>query len=146
VKIKPNITINGQLDRLEILDHNLRVNVVDYKTGKPRSRNVLEGKTKGATGDYKRQLVFYNLLLNNYAGGKYKMVSGEIDFLEPDDRDNYHKEKFVIQPAEVKELEGLIIKTSDEIMGLKFWDKRCNDEECEYCRLRKSMDRIDITL
>ncbi len=39
------------------------VSVIDYKTGKPKSRNELMGATKDADGNYYRQLTFYKLLL-----------------------------------------------------------------------------------
>ena len=35
--------------------------------------DIIEGKTKNSKGDYKRQLVFYKLLLDNYEKGKYRM-------------------------------------------------------------------------
>ena len=92
--------LKGKLDKLEI-DEDGNVNVVDYKTSKPKSRNEIEGKTKNSKGDYKRQLVFYKLLLDKYEKGKYKMTSGEIDFTEPDDSGNYHKEKLPISEADV---------------------------------------------
>jgi len=53
------------------------LNVIDYKTGRPKSRNEIEGNTKNSNGDYKRQLVFYNLLLNNF-----NPVSSLISFLQ----------------------------------------------------------------
>ncbi|MDP3991091.1 MAG: PD-(D/E)XK nuclease family protein, partial [Candidatus Nealsonbacteria bacterium] len=109
----------------------------DYKTGQPKSRNEIEGLTKISTGDYKRQLVFYNLLLNYYQDGKFKMVAGEINFIEPDGRGNYKKELFDINPEEVAELEKQIKEVAKEILSLSFWDKTCNDSKCEYCKLRK---------
>jgi DNA helicase-2/ATP-dependent DNA helicase PcrA len=67
------------LDKLEFIDGDI-VNVVDYKTGKPKTRNELMGETKNANGDYYRQLVFYKLLLKYWNDGKYNMQSGIIDF------------------------------------------------------------------
>jgi len=96
ILLTPEIKLTGKLDKVEILSLKNDVNVVDYKTTKPKSRNVIEGKTRNATGDFKRQLVFYNILLNHYGNGKYTMVSGEIDFIEPNDRGIYKKEQFTI--------------------------------------------------
>ena len=128
--------LTGVIDKLEFLDDRGQVNVVDYKTGRPKSRNEIEGGTKNSTGDFKRQLVFYNLLLNRFQGVRYKMASGEIDFVEPDARGRYHKERFEISPDEVRALEKLIARTAEEILNLKFWDARCDDEVCEHCELR----------
>jgi hypothetical protein len=64
------------------------------------------------------------------------MVSGEIDFVEPNDRGKYIKEKIVVLPEEVAALEGQIKSVSAEILSGAFWDKRCEDKDCEFCALR----------
>ena len=143
------IPLTGVLDKIEILEGS-RVNVVDYKTGKPKSRNAI------IKAGYYRQLVFYKLLLGLYSlstlGAKsgYEMVSGEIDFIEPayaqgfgEARSNeygkYRKEKFDITDADITELKEIIIKVAREILDLSFWNKRCDNKKCEYCTLRKMM-------
>ncbi len=134
-----NVRLTGKLDKVEISDEKNDVNVVDYKTSKAKTRNEIEGKTKNSDGDIKRQLVFYNILLKGYMDGKYKMISGEIDFIEPDEKGRCKKEVFVMDAAEVKELEGIIKKTAEEILNLNFWDKRCGEKDCEFCQLRDFM-------
>ncbi len=133
------ITLTGNIDKIEILDNSYNVNVVDYKTGSPKSRNDIEGNTKSSDGNYKRQLVFYKLLLDGYDNGKYRMRSGEIDFIEPDSKGRYKKEKFEVSEEEISKLKDLIKNASEEILDLKFWDKRCDDKECKYCKLRSLM-------
>jgi len=137
IEITPDIIINGKIDKMEILDSANNVNVVDYKTGKPKTRNVIAGKTSSSDGNYRRQLVFYSLLLSKFNKGKYKMVSGDIDFVEPDEKGKYRKETFIVGKEEVRELEELIKKTGDEIMALAFWDKTCGEKNCHYCALRR---------
>jgi DNA helicase-2/ATP-dependent DNA helicase PcrA len=133
------LPLRGDLDKLEFLGSGGDVNVVDYKTGKQKSRNEIEGKTKTATGDYKRQLLFYRLLLDLYDGGKFTMVSGEIDFIEPNERGKFRKERFFIEPAQVAGLSDTITAVAQEILDLAFWDKTCNDPACDYCALRRLM-------
>jgi DNA helicase-2/ATP-dependent DNA helicase PcrA len=140
------ILLKGQLDKIEILNDGT-VKVVDYKTRKPLSRNQIEGKTKSGDGNYIRQLIFYKILLDKYenlpaqAGGKYQMQTGELDFIEPDDKDNYKKESFAITPEAEKEVLDLIGKTATNIANLSFWDKKCEDKDCEYCKLRDIMKK-----
>jgi DNA helicase-2/ATP-dependent DNA helicase PcrA len=141
IELAKNISINGKIDKIEILDSRNNVNVVDYKTGKPKSKNDLSGLNKNSTGDYLRQLTFYNLLLNNYQDNKYKMVSGEIDFIQPDEKGNYRKELFTITPIMVGELIEQIRAVSKEILDLSFWDKICDDKNCEFCSLRKMINQ-----
>ena len=137
VELAENIYINGKIDKIEILDSSNNVNVVDYKTGKAKSRNELGGLNKNSTGDYLRQLTFYNLLLNNYQNNKFKMQSGEIDFIQPDEKGNYRKELFTITKEMTDNLENQIKQVAKEILELSFWDKTCNDKKCEFCALRK---------
>jgi len=131
--------LTGKLDKLELGEDGRSVSVVDYKTGKPKSRNEIEGKTKNSDGDIKRQLVFYKLLLSRFANGRYKMITGEIDFVEPNERGYYKKEKFEIAPEEIKKLESTIERVGHEIASLSFLNKRCADRQCSWCALRDMM-------
>jgi DNA helicase-2/ATP-dependent DNA helicase PcrA len=140
VHLSEDIRLTGILDKVELIT-DFQVNVVDYKTGKPKTRNALMGNTKNDTGDYYRQLVFYKLLLNNFKDGRYHMISGEIDFIEPDDKGKLHKERFEIPDEDVAELEKTIHRVADEIMNLKFWDEPCDPEKCDYCELVEVMKR-----
>ena len=133
------VRLTGKIDKLEFLGSGPEVNVVDYKTGKPKSRGELTGETKSATGNEKRQLVFYKILLDLHSEGRYRMVSGDIDFIEPDTKGGYHRESFVIEEREVGELRRLALQTADEIRSLAFWDRRCGESDCEYCALRELM-------
>lgn len=139
VEFTPDIRLTGKLDKIEFLGDGNEVSVVDYKTGSPKSRNHIMGETKDAEGNYYRQLVFYRVLLDLYENGKYKMTSGEIDFIEPNDSGKYKKEKFEITSEEVAELRTTIERVATEILNLEFWDKKCDDPKCEYCALRQLM-------
>ncbi len=132
-----NLLLKGTLDKLELEEGN-NVNVVDYKTAKPRSRNDIMGETKSSEGNYYRQLVFYKLLLDRYkeGGSRYVMSSGEIDFIEPNQNNKYQKERFVIKDEEVKELEELLKKVGNEILNVSYWNEKCDEKDCEFCRLR----------
>ena len=91
------VPIKGKLDKLEF--DGKSVNVVDYKTGDP---DKAIPKIKGPSdkdpngGDYWRQGVFYKILVDNYEQKNWKVVSTEFDFIEPDKKKNYRKEKLVI--------------------------------------------------
>ncbi|MBI1975487.1 MAG: ATP-dependent helicase [Candidatus Vogelbacteria bacterium] len=132
------ITLTGSLDKIELLSGGAVI-VVDYKTKKPESRNAIEGKTKGSSGNMKRQLVFYKLLLEGYAGDKFRMEAGEIDFIEPNDSGKYKKERFLISNGEVDELRETISRVGDEIVNASFFDSNCGDEKCRFCALGEAM-------
>lgn len=129
------IPVKGRIDRLEILNSG-EVRVTDFKTGKPKTRGQIEGKTKDSNGEIKRQIVFYKLLLDGYQSSKYKLSEAVIDFVEPDEKGNYHREVFVPGEEDVHILEEEIKRVFDEVTNLTFLDRRCGKKDCEYCELR----------
>jgi DNA helicase-2/ATP-dependent DNA helicase PcrA len=132
------VLLNGKMDRVDLLGGG-EVVVTDYKTGKPKSRNEILGHTKDADGNYLRQLTFYNLLLDHYRDGEYRMTKGIIDFVDPDTKGNWHREEFVITGEQKAELKETIRTVAGEILSLAFWNRTCDDRECPYCRLRSLM-------
>lgn len=129
---KMTIPLRGRFDRIDLLDGNA-VRVVDYKFKKPMSRNEIAGLTKTSDGNYYRQLTFYKLLIDE--GTSWKMKEASLDFLEPDSKKKFKQEVFAPSNEEVVELKKEIIRVADEITNLKFWGKKCEDEECRYCEL-----------
>jgi DNA helicase-2/ATP-dependent DNA helicase PcrA len=130
------IPLNGKLDKLEFNANN--VNVVDYKTG-----SVVNGlkKLKGPDdknplgGEYWRQLYFYKILMDEIRPKKWTMVSGEIDFIEKDER---NKKEFVKQQLDVTNREGIIFvkeqirETYKKIMNHEFTEG-CGEKDCDWC-------------
>lgn len=139
VKYKDDLFLSGKLDMLDVISPKNEVRVYDFKTGKPKSRNVIEGKVGKGHGDYKRQLVFYKMLLDRYRNGFYKMVDGVIEFIEPNERDIYKSETFTITQDEIKVVEQEIDSFYSEMQILAFWDRFCDDPDCIYCQLRRFM-------
>lgn len=129
----PPILLRGVLDKLELLG-GIAVRVVDYKTGKPKTRNEILGKTKSATGDYFRQLAFYKILLEKE--GRWHMQGAALDFIQPDEKGKYHLEEFAVTDEDVHQLEETIRAVAEEIWNLRFWDRRCDDDSCKFCELR----------
>jgi ATP-dependent DNA helicase UvrD/PcrA len=137
VELAPGVSITGTPDKIEVLPHG-QVNVVDYKTKEPMSANAIKGLTASSTGNEYRQLLFYKLLLDG--AGKWRMESGEIDFLEPNTSGKYKKERFPITTEMTHDLHAQIIDIVDRIRTLSFWNTRCHIRNCRYCRLRSMME------
>lgn len=134
------LLLRGTLDRMDILKNGDCV-VIDYKTGKPKTRNEIEGKTKNGTGDYKRQLVFYALLLERSLEKRH-MDKGILDFVEPDPKGKYHREEFAVTKEEKSALEEIIQQVAEEILALAFWNTNCENKDCEFCRLRQKIKLV----
>lgn len=137
VHLENEIKLSGVIDKIEFTDGGGFVNVVDYKTGKPKTRNNILGKTKDSNGDYYRQLVFYKLILELFDNERFSVGSGEISFIEADKKGVWKNESFNISDKEVVELEKTIKVVAEEILSLKFWNKYCDNKKCEHCKLRK---------
>jgi DNA helicase-2/ATP-dependent DNA helicase PcrA len=112
----PAIVLRGNLDRLDLEPDGTLLRVVDYKTGKPKTRNEIEGKTKNSEGNYKRQLVFYALLLSLYGDERYQSRTGVLSFVEPDSRGRVHEEVFEITEAEILNLKQEIIAAVQDLI------------------------------
>lgn len=128
------LTLNGVLDKIEHRDSVLGgpIHIVDYKTGKPFSK-----KQKNQKEDLKRQLCFYNILLQNYKDGIYTIEEAVLDFLEPD-ADGVH-ERFAMNVSsnEIEELKQTIDTVSKEIMTGELLQKGCDKKDCEWCRFHR---------
>ncbi len=132
------LLLRGVIDKAELCGDR-EVHVVDYKTGKPKSRNVIEGKTKSSIGKELRQLKFYKLLVDAYEPETFKVISGEIDFVEPDKKGNYHREKFLLSDEDVAGLKEEIQSVAKNILDLSFWNECCKKRDCSHCSLADAM-------
>lgn len=124
------LRLSGKIDKIERESDGIVV--TDFKTGKPKSRNEIEGKTKSGTGDYKRQLVFYAELLKRTGES---MKEGVIDFVEPNERGVYKQERFIVTEDERLKLIETIRTMSEELISGTFIQNGCNKKTCEWCRL-----------
>ena len=133
-----NVPLKGKLDKLEF--DGKSVNVVDYKSGDP---DKAIPKTKGPSdkdphgGDYWRQAVFYKILVDNYKAKDWKAVSTEFDFIEPDKKKNYRKEKLVISPADITTVTQQITGAWEKIQNREFYIG-CGKEDCHWCNFVKT--------
>lgn len=140
-----NVPLKGKLDKLEF--DGKSVNVVDYKTGDP---DKAIPKTKGPSekvpngGDYWRQAVFYKILVDHYEQKDWKAVSTEFDFIEPDKKKNYRKEKVIITTADITTVTQQITSTWEKIQNREFYIG-CGKEDCHWCNFVKT-NKLAIAL
>jgi DNA helicase-2/ATP-dependent DNA helicase PcrA len=133
----PELVLTGNLDRIDISDDGHALRVVDYKTGKPKSRNVIEGNTKDSGGGYKRQLVFYALILSLHDDERYMCREGKLSFVESDGKGGIKEEAFVITDEEIEDLKQTIITVTKEIISGEFLAKPCKEDESDYFELSR---------
>jgi DNA helicase II / ATP-dependent DNA helicase PcrA len=132
------VPIKGKLDKLEF--DGKSVNVVDYKTGDPdKAIPKLKGPNEKEPngGDYWRQAVFYKILVDNYQAKDWKVISSEFDFIEPDKKKNYRKEKVIITPADMTTVTEQIKMVWQKIQDRDFYIG-CGKEDCHWCNFAKT--------
>ena len=128
------IPVNGKLDKIEFIGND--VNVVDYKTGNvqyaiEKLSAPSEKNPKG--GDYWRQIIFYKILLDNYRREKWNMISGEIDFIEKDEKKmKLVKEKIMVTPDSISFVKDQLKDSYNKIQQLEF-SEGCGEEDCHWC-------------
>src|SRR3989338_6570679 len=132
------ISFVGIFDKV-IFHDETRISIVDYKTGKPKTRNELLGLTKHSDGNYYRQLCYYKMLVEKTKKHSWVMEEGIIEFVEPDEIGRIHREEFMLGHDEAREIEALTRDTIKQIYNLDFWDKSCNQKDCEWCRLSEAL-------
>jgi len=115
------------------------VRVVDYKTGKQKTTNQILGGTKDSNGDLIRQLTFYKLLLDEHKDGFYRLKDATLDFVEPNEKGGFRKETFCIEAKQVEELKEETERVAKEILEVSFWDAKCDDVECEFCKMSEQV-------
>lgn len=132
-----DIALEGKVDKIEVLDPALKsVKIIDYKTGKPKSRNWIEGKTKDSDGSYKRQLVFYKMLADLDRSFPWKAQEGEFDFIEPMEKSGkYRKESFHITDEDVNELKAVIKNMMEKVRAFHF-ERTTNYSICHRCEFQ----------
>ncbi len=137
-----DIPLKGKIDKLEFDRNN--INVVDYKTGSfikakkdkksfdPPNENNPQG------GDYWRQAVFYKILIdNNTTNPTWNAISTEFDFIEPDDKNEFQKEKITISPADITTVKEQIKTIWSKIQSHEFYTG-CGKENCKWCNFVKT--------
>ncbi len=132
------VPLKGKLDKLEFTGK--EVNVVDYKSGNidnaiPKMKPPSDKDPNG--GDYWRQAVFYKILLDNYEQKDWKVISTEFDFIEPDKKGEYRKEKIIINPQDIETVKQQLTEVWHKIQARDFYTG-CGKEDCHWCNFVKN--------
>ena len=132
------IPLKGKIDKLEF--EGKFVNVVDYKTGdvaKALSKLGPPDEDEPLGGSYWRQAVFYKILVDNLNNKDWKVVSSEFDFIEPDHKKIYRKQKIIITNEDVATVLDQISTVWQKIQNREFY-KGCGKENCHWCNFAKT--------
>jgi DNA helicase II / ATP-dependent DNA helicase PcrA len=129
-----DILLKGKLDKIEF--NGKDATIVDYKTGDPekcREKLARPNPKIPEGGDYWRQAVFYKIMLDNY----WNVAGVEFDFVEPNKKKEYIKEKVIILPEDITAVKEQIKTVHEKIQAKDFYTG-CGKEECHWCNFVKT--------
>jgi len=137
------IPLKGKIDKLEF--NGKDVTVIDYKTGNPDNctdKLARPGK-EPAGGDYWRQATFYKILLDLYPKD-WNVTSVEFDFIEPDKKKAYRKEKISVSSIDIDIVKEQIKDVWMKIQRKEFYTG-CGKDDCHWCNFVKT-NKLAIAL
>lgn len=126
---KENIELTGNIDKIEYIDDN-KINLIDYKTGKPFSEKKKEDKL-----NYERQIIFYHLLLDEQKDDRLFINKSILDFLEKNKKGNFEQYSFDVKKEHLDRLKEEINDCASGIISMEFLQNGCNKKDCEWCNL-----------
>ncbi|MFC1780511.1 ATP-dependent helicase [Patescibacteria group bacterium] len=128
-----DISLSGKIDKIEFVNKDKKeVKVIDYKTGTPKTRGEIEGKTKYSDGDLLRQLLFYKILSQLDRNFNYTVVKGEFDFVESKSGKGAKKEEYEYSDEQIENLKNTIRENMKQIYNLEF-ERTKEYRHCEKC-------------
>jgi DNA helicase-2/ATP-dependent DNA helicase PcrA len=133
-----DMLLKGKLDKIEFNGRD--ATIVDYKTGDPEKckDKFSRPNTKEPNGgDYWRQAVFYKIMLDHYASRDWNVTGVEFDFVEPDKKGVYRKEKVVVTPMDVELVKEQIKTVNTKIQNHDFYTG-CGKDDCHWCNFVKT--------
>lgn len=139
------IPLRGKLDKLEF--DGKAATIVDYKTGDPeKAREKLQqpNPKNPIGGDYWRQAVFYKILIDNLSGKDWQVAGVVFDFVEPDKKKEYRREKVVVTDADVATVKEQVRTVWEKVQRHDFYTG-CGKEDCHWCTFVKT-NKLAIAL
>jgi Superfamily I DNA and RNA helicases len=138
------VPLKGKIDKIEFIGKD--ATVIDYKTGDPEkcADKLSRPNDKNPTGgDYWRQAVFYKIMLDLYPK-EWNVGNVEFDFIEPDKRKQYKKEKISISSIDIDIVKEQVKTTWTKVLNKDFYTG-CGKDDCHWCNFVKT-NKLAIAL
>lgn len=131
------IPLKGKIDKIEF--NGREATVIDYKTGDPdkcSDKLARPGAKEAAGGDYWRQAIFYKILLD-LSPKDWNVTSIEFDFIEPDKKKTYRKERIAVSSIDIDIVKEQIKDVWMKIQRKEFYTG-CGKDDCHWCKFVKT--------
>lgn len=133
-----DIMLKGKIDKIEFIGKEAMV--VDYKSGdsdKAKEKLARPNPRIPNGGDYWRQAVFYKIMLDHYAYKDWKVTGVEFDFIEPNKKKEYIREKVLVNDEDIAAVKEQIKTVYTKIQNKDFYTG-CGGEDCHWCHFVKT--------
>lgn len=119
-----NVHITGKIDKIVPNEQDKVLAVYDFKTGKAQKDwEVKDEAKKIQLHNYKRQLIFYKLLIEGSRDfHKYSVNNGYLEFLNPTSDEEMAILPYIITAEDVERLKKIVIAVHNKIQKLDFLD------------------------
>ncbi len=128
------VPVKGFIDRIDKTEN--KIVVYDYKSGKTeyefKKKTYAPSESNPDGGSYWRQMVFYDLMLQQDPKFKTLMDHGYIQGLEPKKDGSFEEKKFNISPDDREFVAHQLKEVYQKIQNKEF-STGCG--ECEWCRM-----------
>ena len=81
--------------------------------------------------------MFYKILVDHYEQKNWKVASTEFDFIEPDKKKQYRKEKILIKMEDITTVTQQIKTVWQKIQDRDFY-QGCGKPDCHWCNFVKT--------
>jgi DNA helicase-2/ATP-dependent DNA helicase PcrA len=138
------IPLKGKIDKIEFTGKDAVV--IDYKTGDPEKcgdKLARPGTKQPDGGDYWRQAVFYKIMMDLWTKD-WNVTGVEFDFVEPDKKKQYRKERVSISSIDIDIVKEQIRSTWTKIQQKNFYTG-CGKDDCHWCNFVKT-NKLAIAL
>ena len=139
-----DIPLKGKIDKIEF--NGKEATVIDYKTGDPEKcsdKLARPGNKDPNGGDYWRQAIFYKIMLD-LSPKNWNITAVEFDFVEPDKRKQYRREKISISSIDIDIVKDQTKTVWNKIQRKDFYTG-CGREDCHWCGFVKT-NKLAIAL
>jgi DNA helicase-2/ATP-dependent DNA helicase PcrA len=139
-----DIPLKGKIDKIEF--NGKDAIVIDYKTGDPEKcadKLARPGTKNPDGGDYWRQAIFYKIMLD-LMDKDWMVQAVEFDFVEPDRKKQYRKERISISSIDIDLVKDQIRSVWQKIQQKQFYTG-CGKDDCHWCNFVKT-NKLAIAL
>lgn len=132
-----NVPLTGVIDKIEIKEKQI-LHLTDYKTGNFDAKKITRPSKKNPNGSiYWRQMVFYKLLTENHPTWRaYTVKSAAIDWIEPDEKGNFHYSTIEFELDDTLAMTKIITNAYEKIKTHDFF-QGCKKKDCAWCNLQR---------